>query len=128
MLRRNSVETAEASVEFFKSLLALATEVIEAEKADDEGRIDEIIVVDPRRGALSQIFEEFKPEGTPVVIELLVEKVDQIVEPVRGSGWQSSHPGDRSVRQELRKVLRNEGLPHEGELFDRAYQYIAENY
>jgi hypothetical protein len=35
---------------------------LEAERADDEGRIDEINVIDPRKGALTQIFEEFKPQ------------------------------------------------------------------
>jgi type I restriction enzyme R subunit len=128
MLRQNRIETAEASVEFLKMLLELATDLVEAEKADDEGRIDEIVVVDPRRGALTQIFEEYQPEGVPVVIETVVEKVDQLVEPVRGTGWQTSHPGDRKVRQELRFILRDSGLPVSGDLFDHAYAYIQENY
>jgi len=50
------------------------------------------------------------------------------VQPVRGTGWQTSHPGDRMVRQELRLILKNSGLPPAGELFDRAYAYIRENY
>ena len=99
-----------------------------AEKADDEGRISEIKIVDPRKGALTQIFEEFKPQGVPLVIETVVEQVDSLVQPVRGTGWQTSHPGDRTVRQELRLILKNSGLPPAGELFDRAYAYIRENY
>ena len=105
-----------------------AKDLLEAEKADDEGRISEIKVLDPRKGALTQIFEECRPDGTPVVIETVVEQVDSLVSPVRGTGWQSSHPGDRTVRQELRLILRNTGLPPAGELFDRAYAYIRENY
>ena len=128
MLRQSRIETAEASVEFLKMLLALATDLVEAEKADDEGRLDEIVVVDPRRGALTQIFEEYRPEGVPVIIETVVEKVDELVEPVRGSGWQTSFPGDRKVRQELRMILHSNGLPPSGELFDHAYAYIRENY
>jgi type I restriction enzyme R subunit len=54
--------------------------------------------------------------------------VDELVQPVRGTGWQTSAPGDRLVRQELRLILKNSGLPHSGELFDRAYAYIRENY
>ena len=69
-----------------------------------------------------------RPEGVPVVIENVVEQVDGLVSPVRGTGWQTSHPGDRHVRQELRVVLKNNGLPVSGELFDRAYAYISENY
>jgi hypothetical protein len=99
-----------------------------AEKADDEGRLSDIVVVDPRVGALTQIFEEYRPEGVSIVIDTVVKQVDDLVEPVRGTGWQTSHPGDRTVRQELRLILRNNGLPPAGDLFDRAYAYIRENY
>ena len=57
-------------------LVAALNELLEAERADDEGRINEIKVIDPRKGALTQIFEEFKPQGVPVVIESVVEKKD----------------------------------------------------
>jgi type I restriction enzyme R subunit len=128
LLRKSRIENAAASVDFLKQLLALATDLVEAEKADDEGRIDEIVVVDPRKGALTQIFEEYRPEGVPVVIETVVEKVDALVEPVRGTGWQTSHPGDREVRRNLRVILHDSGLPPSGDLFDQAYAYIRENY
>jgi type I restriction enzyme R subunit len=128
LLRLSRISSAAESVEFLRHLLELAKDLLEAERADDEGRIDEIKVVDPRKGALTQIFEEFKPQGVPLVIETVVEKVDSVVQPVRGTGWQTSSPGDRTVRQELRLILRNSGLPHSGELFDRAYAYIRENY
>ena len=109
-------------------LLELARDLIEAEKADEEGRLDDIKVVDPRKGALTQIFEEYRPEGVSVVIDNVVEQVDSLVTPVRGTGWQTSHPGDRTVRQQLRLILHNNGLPPDGDLFDRAYAYIRENY
>jgi type I restriction enzyme R subunit len=128
LLRLSRISSAAESVEFLRYLLELARDLLEAERADDDGRIDEIKVVDPRKGALTQIFEEFKPEGVPLVIETVVEQVDALVQPVRGTGWQTSHPGDRSVRQELRLILKNSGLPPAGELFDRAYAYIRENY
>ena len=128
MLRLSRISSAEESVDFLKRLLELAKDLLEAEKADDEGRIDDIKVVDPRKGALTQIFEEYRPEGVPIVIETVVEQVDSLVQPVRGTGWQTSHPGDRTVRQELRLILKNSGLPPAGELFDRAYAYISENY
>jgi type I restriction enzyme, R subunit len=128
MLRLSRISGAAESVEFLKQLLALAKDLLEAERADDEGRINEIKVVDPRKGALTQIFQEFKPEEVPVIIETVVDKVDELVQPVRGTGWQTSHPGDRTVRLELRRILRDSGLPHQGELFDHAYDYIRENY
>jgi len=128
LLRLSRISSAEESVEFLRHLLELARDLLEAERADDEGRLDEIKVVDPRKGALTQIFEEYKPQGVPLVIENVVGQVDSLVQPVRSTGWQTSHPGDRMVRQELRLILRNNGLPPSGELFDRAYAYIRENY
>lgn len=128
LLRLSRIASASESVEFLRHLLEIARDLLEAEKADDEGRIADIKVVDPRKGALTQIFEEYKPAGVPVVIEGVIESVDALVQPVRGTGWQTSAPGDRLVRQELRLILKNSGLPHSGELFDRAYAYIRENY
>ena len=128
LLRLSRISNAAESVEFLKQLLRLAKDLIEAERADDEGRASEIKVVDPRKGALTQIFEEYAPDDTPVIIETVVDKVDELVQPVRGTGWQTSHPGDRTIRLELRRVLRDSGLPHQGELFDHAYDYIRENY
>jgi type I restriction enzyme R subunit len=127
-LRQTRIESAEASVEFLKRLLEIAADLVAAEKAEDEGRLDDIRVIDPDKGALTQILEEYAPEETPVIIETVVERIDEIVRPVRGTGWQESQPGDRTVRQELRKVLRANGLPPQGEVFDRAYEYIRNNY
>jgi type I restriction enzyme R subunit len=128
MLRLSRIGNAQESVDFLKMLLELAKDLLAAERADDEGRIDEVVVVDPRRGALTQIFNEFKPDGVPVIIENVVEQVDSLVNPVKGTKWQTSHPGDREVRLQLRLILHNNGLQPDGELFDRAYAYIKENY
>jgi type I restriction enzyme R subunit len=127
-LRRAKIDSAAASVEFLKRLLEVAKDLVAAEKAEDEGRLDELKVVDPDRGALTQILEEYAPPGTPVIVENVVEQIDAIVRPIRGTSWQTSQPGDREVRRQLRLVLRNSGLPPQGELFDRAYAYIAEHY
>jgi type I restriction enzyme R subunit len=127
-LRQTTIDSAAASVEFLKQLLEVARDLVVAEKAEEEGRLDEIKVVDPNRGALTQILEEYAPPGTPVIIENVVEQIDGIVRPVRGTGWQTSQPGDREVRRQLRLVLRNNGLSPQGQIFDRAYAYIREHY
>ena len=49
-------------------------------------------------------------------------------ESIPWSGWQASQPGDREVRRQLRLVLNRNGLPPQGDLFDRAYAYIREHY
>lgn len=128
-LRKHQLEQAAASVEFLRELLELARQLTAAEHADDEGRLDEMALLpDPNIGALTQILHEFAPPDTPVIIEEVVSTIDEIVRQVRFAGWASSQPGDRAVRRELRQVLRRFGLPTTGELFDRAYAYIRENY
>jgi type I restriction enzyme R subunit len=127
-LRKTTIDSAAASVEFLKQLLEVARDLVAAEKAEEEGRLDEIKVVDPHRGALTQILEEYAPPDTPVIIENVVEQIDDIVRPIRGTGWQTSQPGDREVRRQLRLVLSHNGLPPQGDIFDRAYAYIREHY
>lgn len=127
-LRRARMESARDSVDFLKSLLELARAVVGAERAESQGRLDEFEVLDPDRGALTQILEEYAPPETPVIVENVVEQIDAIVKPVRGTGWQHSQPGDREVRRQLRLVLKNNGLRPQGELYDRAYAYIREHY
>lgn len=128
-LRRSQLDRASASVEFLRELLDLAREVTAVERADDDGHLDDLTVLpDPKVGALTQILREYAPADTPVIIEQVVEEIDVIVRQVRFTGWTSSQPGDRTVRSEIRKVLRKHGLPITGDLFDRAYGYIRENY
>jgi type I restriction enzyme R subunit len=127
-LRRARMETARDSVDFLKRMLDLARQMVGAERAEAEGRLDRFQILDPDRGALSQILEEYAPPGTPIIVEHVVGEIDAIVKPIRGTGWQESQPGDREVRRQLRLVLKNNGLPPQGELYDRAYAYIREHY
>ncbi len=127
-LRQARVAGAKDSVAFLKNLLDLARQVVEAERAEADGRLDEFKVLDPDRGALTQILEEFAPPGVPVIVSKVVEDIDALVRPIRGTRWQESQPGDREVRRQLRLVLKNAGLPPSGDLYDRAYAYIREHY
>ncbi len=127
-LRKAHVAGATESVEFLKRLLDVAREVVGAERAEADGRLDEFEVLDQDKGALTQILEEYAPPGVPVIVSSVVEEIDAIARPIRGTGWQESQPGDREVRRQLRLVLRNSGLPPSGDLYDRAYAYIREHY
>ena len=128
LLRKERINTATASVEFLKHLLEIAKQIVAAERADADGNLDTFVVLDPRIGALTQIFAEYAPEGTPVIIETVVKRIDEVAQPVRGTGWQTSSPGDRQVRVEIRLVLKEAALPVTGELYDRTYAYVRENY
>lgn len=127
-LRRHQLDKATASVEFLRELLELAREVTVAERADDAGELDAGILPDPNVGALTQILSEYRPDDTPEAIDTVVTDIDAVVKRVQFSGWTQTHAGDRTVRQELHKLLKKHGLQGVEGLFDRVYAYVRENY
>jgi len=128
-LRELAIHTVEDSVTFMQKALELARRVVQADKLVDEGHGDEATrILDPHIGALTQIVEQYKPPELSVVIEDVVRDIDNIVRQSAFTGWTASQAGDREVRKELRRVLHKHALPVTGELYDRAYAYIRENY
>lgn len=127
-LRAARLADAEASVRFLQQILDLASDLVRAERADDEDELDEIQVLDPRTAALTQIFAEYAPPDPPKVVERVVQEVDDLVYPMRGSGWQRMISQDKDIRRRLRLILKSHGLPFTGDLFTKAYNYIRENY
>lgn len=128
-LRRAQLDKASASVEFLREILELAQQVTAAERTEDEEGLSALsLLPDPNIGALTQIFREYAPDGAPQILTSVVTDIDTIVRQVSFSGWNETQAGDRTVRKEVRLVLKKHGLPTTGELFDRAYAYIRENY
>jgi type I restriction enzyme, R subunit len=138
-LRQTYIESAEESVEFLKKLLEIAREVVQADReqvaeegasavADESAPAGESLLPDQRVGALTQIFEEYRPAVTPEIVERVVHEIDAVVMGVRFTGWQTSREGDRTVKFEIRRSFKKFGLEPTGELFDRAYAYVAEHY
>jgi type I restriction enzyme R subunit len=111
------------SVEFLKELLALARDVVAAER-DMPASEDE----DLGKAALTQLFEQVKSEKTPVVVERIVADIDSIVRLVRFPGWQKTTAGEREVKQALRKTLLKVQLHQDVELFEKAYGYVKQYY
>lgn len=111
------------SVEFLKQLLDLASDVLEAEKetppAEDEDR---------GKAALTELFEQVRTEDTPIIVERIVAKIDEIVRLIRFPGWQTTSAGEREVRKALRKTLFDFKLHQDTELFDKAYGYVRQYY
>lgn len=131
-LRRTQIETAEDSIEFLKALLEAARDLVAAERklveaGSDAGSKPQLLS-DDHIGALTQILEEFKPDVTPEIIERVVKEIDAVVMGARFTDWQHSREGTRTVKTEIRKALNKFGLPATGDLFDRAYSYVAEHY
>lgn len=125
-LRQRTFDQAVKSAEVLQSLFDLATDVTVAERAADDGVLS--LLPDRRVGALTQIFREYAPEGTPAIVGKVVDDVDAIVKEVSYEGWAATQHGDSLVRRNLRLVLKRHGYPVVGDLFDKAYTYISENY
>jgi len=128
-LRRQVIRRAEDSIDFLKQALEVARIAVQAERLEAEGRLDEAEpLLDPHIGALTQIVNAYRPKGTPVIVDDVVRDIDSIVKQARYTGWNETQEGDRTVRRELRIVLKKYVLPLTGPLFDNAYAYIRENY
>jgi type I restriction enzyme R subunit len=111
------------SLEFLKSLLDLAADVVEAENAvQPEEQEDKAIA------ALTELFQSVKNSETPVIVERVVADIDDIVKQVRFPEWQQTEAGEREVKKALRRSLLKYKLHNDGELFDRAYGYIRQYY
>jgi len=111
------------SVELLKELLNLARDAVTAEQTlppvdkDDRGK-----------AALTELFQETRNDNTPVMVEHVVTDLDDIVRIVRFDGWQTTHAGEREVKNALRRTLFKYKLHQDQELFDRAYGYIRTYY
>ena len=128
-LRQQAINRAEDSIDFLKKALEAALTAVKVDRLLAEGRLEEAsVLVDPNLGALTQIVNENKPDGTPVIVDDVVRDIDAIVRQVSYSGWNSSQPGDKAVRTEIRRILKRYALPLTGPLFNNTYAYIRENY
>jgi type I restriction enzyme R subunit len=112
-----------ASIDFLKSLLDLAKDVVEAEREQPAE-----VVEDEGKAALTELFGEIKNAQTPVIVERAVADIDEIVRQVRFPGWQQTAAGEREVQKALRKSLLKYKLHTDQDLFDRAYGYIRQYY
>ncbi len=122
-LKRRHEKGLLTSVEFLKSLLALARDVVATEQVSPP--IEE---EDRGKAALTELFEEARNDDTPIMVKRVVNDIDEIVRHVRFNGWQNTHAGEREVKKALRKTLFRYQLHQDTELFDRSYGYIREYY
>jgi type I restriction enzyme R subunit len=131
-LRERAIGQAQVALDWLRDLLVAARDLTLAEQAEDECGRDGLDALppltDPHVGALTQIFQEYAPADTPVLIGRIVEQVDAIAKQVCHPGWVSKPASIRDVRLGLRKTLKQNGLEHDGDLFDRAYAYIEQHY
>ena len=111
------------SLDFLKAILAVAKDVVEAEKqvSPEEER-------NRAREALTELFSEAKTRNTHIIVERIVADIDDIVKKVRFPDWQHTSQGERLVQKELRCTLLKYKLQTDQELFDKAYEYVRQYY
>ncbi|HEV2081800.1 MAG TPA: HsdR family type I site-specific deoxyribonuclease [Brevundimonas sp.] len=111
------------SIEFLKALLALAKDVVRAERQSTEEP-----EIDAGKAALTALLEEARNGKTPIMVSRVVDDIDEIVRAVRFEGWQTTHAGEREVKKALRQTLLRYQLHQDADLFDKAYAYVREYY
>ena len=111
------------SIDLLREMLDIAEEVVKLEK--EETAIEDI---DQGKSVLTELFEEVKNEGTPIIVENIVNDIDEIVRLVKFPDWQQTRAGERDVQVALRKTLLKYKLHKEQDLFDKAYSYIKQYY
>ena len=111
------------SLEFLKALLELARDLVNEEKSTPPEENE-----DRGRAALTDLFQRARSPETPIVVERIVDDIDDIVRQIRFDGWQNTEAGQREVRKALRRTLAKYKLHQNADLFDKAYEYLAEYY
>ncbi|MHB1594782.1 MAG: type I restriction endonuclease subunit R [Streptosporangiaceae bacterium] len=122
-LREKYAGIQQASLDFLRELLELARDTVAAEKAMNEMPREE-----RGKAALTELFESLKTAETPVIVENVVDRIDEVVKAVRFEGWQSTIRGDQEVRRALRKTLYVQFRIRDNDVYEKALGYVREYY
>lgn len=122
-LRDKYAGSQQSSLDFLRELLELARDTVAAAKA-----VDEVPREEQGKAALTELFEAIKTDQTPIIVENIVTRLDEVVRAVRFEGWQSTIRGDQEVRQALRKTLYVQFKIRDNDVFEKALSYIREYY
>ena len=122
-LRERYSAVQQSSVDFLRELLELARDTVAAEKT-----VKEVPREERGKAALTELFEAIKNDETPVIVENIVNRIDEVVRGVRFEGWQSTIGGDKDVRQALRQVLYIQFKIRDNDVFEKALGYVREYY
>jgi type I restriction enzyme R subunit len=122
-LRDKYADIQQSSLDFLRELLELARDTVAAEKA-----VKDVPREEQGKAALTELFEALKTADTPIIVENLVNRIDEVVRGVRFAGWQSTIRGDQEVRQALRKTLYVQFKIRDNDVFEKALGYVREYY
>lgn len=122
-LRKRYADSQQSSLEFLRSLLELARDTVAAEKA-----IKEVPREEQGKAALTELFEAIRTDETPVIVENIVERIDEVVRAIRFQGWQDTSEGRREVQQALRRTLYIQFKIRDEDVFNKALGYVQQYY
>lgn len=122
-LRERYAAIQQSSLDFLRELLELARDTVAAEKA-----LKEVPREEQGKAALTELFEALKTDETPIIVDNIVSRIDEVVRGVRFDGWQSTIRGDQEVRQALRRTLYVQFKIRDNDVFEKALGYIREYY
>lgn len=122
-LREKYADIQQSSLDFLRELLELARDTVAAEKA-----VNAVPREEQGKAALTELFEALKTDETPIIVENIVNRIDEVVRGVRFEGWQSTIRGDQEVRQVLRKTLYVQFKIRDNDVFEKALGYVREYY
>lgn len=122
-LREKYADIQQSSLDFLRELLELARDTVAAEKA-----IKEVPREEQGKAALSELFEALKTDKTPIIVDNIVNRIDEVVRGVRFEGWQSTIRGDQEVRKALRATLYIQFKIRDNDVFEKALGYVREYY
>ena len=122
-LREKYAGIQQSSLDFLRELLELARDTVAAEKA-----VNEMPREERGKAALTELFESLKTDETPVIVENVVNRIDEVVKAVRFEGWQSTIRGDQEVRKALRYTLYVQFKIRDNDVFEKALGYVREYY
>lgn len=125
-LRKQHEQGLLNGAEFLKQLLDLASDTAAAvRKAQEE--TPEPPMEEKGKAALTELFESVKNKSTPIMVERIVKRIDEIVRIVRFPGWKDSPQGRKDVSVAVRKIFIDNRLL-DNELFQKAYGYVEQYY
>lgn len=114
-LRAHSTD-GPAALNILRDALGIARDLVKAEH--DEG----VRVVGVPM--LSQVMKEYAPEATPDIIRETVEQIEDLVQESRYEGWQENNDTQREVRNNIKVILRKNGMANRKGLFEKVYEYV----
>jgi type I restriction enzyme R subunit len=122
-LRDKYSDIQQSSLDFLRELLDLARDTVAAEKA-----VNEVPREEQGKAALTELFHALKTEETPIIVDNIVNRIDEVVRGVRFEGWQSTIRGDQEVRKALRQTLYLQFRIPDNDVFEKALGYVHEYY